>query len=152
MLFCKGNITIYDILSIYSGYPWHDNAHGTADRMIKPRSGLHTRKTPQSTAWRASYGVFYVSNTKKNDSYISRAHCICISYEFLTVLDSIFATENITRLNYIPWKFVGKYCQRWATVRSYFSVLLTQYNRPRTTVLFYDLRPHNLSIRNASQV
>ena len=44
--------------------------------MIKPRSDLHSRTTPQNSPLRASFGVgVFMSYIKKNDRDISRAHC-----------------------------------------------------------------------------
>ena len=42
--------------------------------MIKLRSDLYSRTTPHASPLRASYGVSFVSYTKKNDRDISRAH------------------------------------------------------------------------------
>ena len=38
-------------------------------------SDFHSRTTPHTSPLRASYGVSFVSYTKKNDRDISRAHC-----------------------------------------------------------------------------
>ena len=46
--------------------------------MLKLRSDLHSRKTPHTSPLRASYGVSFVSYTKKKYRDISRAHC-CIT-------------------------------------------------------------------------
>ena len=61
---------------VYRSYIWYDNAHVTTITMIKRRSDLHSRKTSHTSPLRASYGVSFVSYTKKNDHDISRAHFI----------------------------------------------------------------------------
>ena len=65
----------YSRLSIYRGYIQYDSAPSTTITMVKLRPDLHSRKTPHSSPLRASYGVSFVSYTKKNDRYIERAHC-----------------------------------------------------------------------------
>ena len=65
----------YYKLSICRGYMCHDNAHSTKITIIKTRLDLHSRKTVHTSPLRASYRVYFVSYTMKNDRYISRAHC-----------------------------------------------------------------------------
>ena len=54
---------------------YHDNVHSTTITIIKFRSDLHWRTTSHTSPLRASYGVSFVSYTKKNDRDISRAYC-----------------------------------------------------------------------------
>ena len=65
----------YYSLSIYRDYIWYDSTHSTRIRMITFRSDLHSRTTPHTLSLRASYGVSFVTYTKKMDRNISRAHC-----------------------------------------------------------------------------
>ena len=63
--------------SLYIAVIWCDSAHSTSVTTIKFRSDLYSRTPPI----RASYGVPFVSYRKKNNSDISRAHCIDTGYE-----------------------------------------------------------------------
>ena len=83
---------VYCRCSIYRGYIWYGSAHSTTITMIKLRSDLHPRTTPHTWPLRASYGVTFVSYTKKNDRDISRTH-----YTWLHVCPwSVHASLDIT--------------------------------------------------------
>ena len=62
---------------------------------------FHSRKTPHSSPLRASYGVSFVINTKKNDRDISRAHCtsennISVSQVSLADMKAFAVSEALT--------------------------------------------------------
>ena len=67
---------LYYRLLIYCCHIWYDSAHSTTNKLIKLRSVLHSRTTPHKSPLRSSYGVSFVSYTKKNDRDILRVHCI----------------------------------------------------------------------------
>ena len=58
-----------ELLSIYRGYIWYDDAHSTAITVIKLRSHMHSRTTLHSELW----GVFH-ELYDENDRDISRVH------------------------------------------------------------------------------
>ena len=66
---------LYYIFSIYRGYIWYDSAHSTTE-MIKLRPNLHSRTPPHNSPLRSSFGMSFMSYTKKNGRDLSTAHCI----------------------------------------------------------------------------
>ena len=66
----------YYILSIYRSHIPHNNAHNPTVTRVKLLSDFQTWMTPHTLPLRVSYGVSFMSFSKKSNRDISRAHCI----------------------------------------------------------------------------
>ena len=103
-------VCLYCRLEIYLGYIWYDNVHRIMMRMIKLRSGLHSRTTPHTSPLRASYGVSFASYTQKNDREISRAHCLMFRKISVKTLQLRGCDSN--------WLFIHLFCVKGFKVKS----------------------------------
>ena len=82
-------------LSICRGYICRDSAHNQTITMIKLRLGLHSRTTPHTSTVRASYGVSFMSYTKKNTAiYRERTVLWCHTLRRPWYVSSIW--ENVS--------------------------------------------------------
>ena len=105
----------YYRLSIYHGFIWYNSAHSTRITMIKLRSDLHSRMTPHTSPLWVSYGVSFMSYTKKIDRDISWTHCNkeikihCHQLCTCAVMFDYHAAYHVLGWR-VTWGEVGKFC------------------------------------------